>query len=129
MRLDGTRRRRHRRRAPRRPLVLPLVLCAGTQAPAVVAQGGRSGAFAVQLARRLAGVHPAVLEALALERPQWRTARLLELGAELTDSLEAYAGGLAGESVVRTAALAVAAEAAAVWASTCGLPLDAGVGS
>jgi hypothetical protein len=94
----------------------------------VVAQDAPPGAFALQLARRLAGVPPDVLEALALERPQYRSDRLPELGAELTDSLEAYAGGLVGESVVRTAALAVAAEAAAVWASTCGLPLDAGVG-
>jgi hypothetical protein len=72
-----------------------------------------------------------VLEALALERPQYRASlrsdRLLELGAELGDSLAPYAAGVIGESVVRTAALAVAAEAAAVWAATCGRPLAEGV--
>ena len=121
MRLDGSPRRRYRRRARR----LPFALCVCAQEPVVGAQDARSGTFTSQLARRLTGVHPDVLEALALERPQYRTDRLLGLGADLAGSLEAYAGGQVGESVVRTAALAVAEEAALVWASTCGLPLDA----
>ena len=78
--------------------------------------------------RRLGDVHPDVLEALALERPQYRTDRLLELGAELSDLLLRYEAGGVGESTIRSAALDVASEAASVWASTCGLPLDAGVG-
>jgi hypothetical protein len=41
-----------------------------------------------------------------------------------------YEAGGVGESTVRTAALALAAEAGAgaVWAATCGLPLEAGAG-
>jgi len=124
MRADGTQRRRHRR--PRgRPLLLTLALRVDHPAPAVVPQDAPGGASALQLARRLAGVHPDVLEALALERPAFRSDRLLELGADLSESLEAYGQGLIGESVVRTAALAVAVESAAVWLATCGLPLEA----
>jgi hypothetical protein len=67
MRVDGTRRGRYRR-----PRVLPVTLCVCAQAHPVVAQDGHDGAFASQLARRLAGVHPDALEALALERPAWR---------------------------------------------------------
>lgn len=119
-----TRRRRHRRRHGR-PLALPLVLtlCAAGQLPPGAHQDGRSGAFVVQLARRLTSVHPDVLEALALERSEYRTDRLLELGADLSEALVAYGQGLVGESSVRVAALDVATEAAAVWAATCGLSL------
>jgi hypothetical protein len=116
-------RRRHRR-PQGRPLLLTLALRVDHETPPVVPQDAQCGPFAVQLARRLSSVHPDVLEALSLERPQWRTDHLLELGADLSDALVAYGQGLVGESVVRTAALDVAAEAGAVWTATCGLPLD-----
>jgi hypothetical protein len=93
-----------------------------------MAQDALSWAFVARLARRLAGVRPDVMGALAIERPQYRTDCLLELGAELSDSLVAYGQSLVGESVGRDTALAVASEARAVWTATCGLPLDAGAG-
>ena len=70
----------------------------GVQDPARTHQEAPGGAFWFQLARRLTGVHPDVLEALALERPQWRTDRLLELGADLSDCLERYEAGGVGEA-------------------------------
>ena len=97
MRLDGSPRRRYRR--PRgRPVFLTLTLCVDQQARPVGAQDARSGAFAFQLApaARFSGVHPDILEALALERPQWRADRLLELGAEVSDLLPRYEAGGGG---------------------------------
>ena len=95
---------RRRRRRPRgRPVRLTLTLRVDRQAPARSPQGACSGVFAVQLARRLTGVHPDALEALALDHPQYRTDRLLELGAELGDALAPYAAGVVSESVVPTA--------------------------
>lgn len=75
-------------------------------------------------------IRPALLRDV---EPKYRADRLLELGADLADAVEAHARpagahGKVGDDVVRAAALAVAVEAAQVWLATTGWPDTEGPG-
>ena len=69
--------------------------------------------------RLVLGRVEAVDLAILAEKPAaCRTDSLLELGAGLSDTLVLYAEDEVNESVVREAAVAVAAEAVLIWVAT-----------
>ena len=61
----------------------------------------------------------ALVGALAALPPSYRTDGLLGLGADLSDVVALYAAGTVNETVVREAAVQVAAEAYRVYAASC----------
>ena len=76
------------------------------------------GLFLDRLRLVLARVTAVDLAILAEKSAACRTDSLLELGADLSDTLVLYAQNVVNETVVREAAVVVAAEALKIWVAT-----------
>lgn len=76
--------------------------------------------FVDRLRMVLGRIDPIDLTVLAEKTGPYRCDQMFELGTDLSDTLAAYEAHRVNETVVREAAVAVAAEAMKVWLSTCG---------
>lgn len=76
--------------------------------------------FTARMRAQLAGEGEATaMRRLGYLPPHFRTDALFGLGADLSDTVAAYAAGRVNETVVREAAVQVAVEAFRVWAASC----------
>jgi hypothetical protein len=82
---------------------------------------GEVALFLTRLTFVLARVDPLDLGILNEKSAPYRTDMLLELGAYLGTAVEHFESGTVNETVVREAAVAVAAEAVKVWLATTGM--------
>ena len=76
--------------------------------------------FCDRLRLHLARVEAVDLALLQEKTAPYRTDMLFEVGVDLSTAVEDYEAGTVNETVVREAAVAVAAEAMKVWLASCG---------